>query len=107
MSFLWLDFLVGFLVLGSFVHLVMAYNNKPFPSVFGNSAMANAIYSEVVVVLAVGAYVFLNDFQTLMNNGVLLGMMDMYVCYLVFGRWITRRFSSERKSEVGRSVVTG
>ena len=91
MNIIWIDWLSGFLVVGAMVHLAMAHSDTPFPSVFGKGRKANLWHSIILAVVVVDLQFFTYDFTAILSNGLLLGALDMYLLYLVFGRWLHRK----------------
>ena len=102
MTFSWLDFIIGFLFIGASIHLILGHSGKSFKSFFGYSPKANIYHSVLVISVLMIIYVTVNGFNALFNNALLLGMLDMYVCYLIFGPWIHKKFSKQYTHHAGR-----
>jgi len=105
MNFNWIDFIVGFLLIGSMLHLSFGHSGKRFPSLFGKSPKANIFYSEAITLLAIEIYVFTYDVTTLLSNGVLLGIIAMYLCYLFFGSLLHKRLQEDNASKINNSAL--
>lgn len=95
MTFSILEFLAGFLLVGSVTHLVMAYSNLEFPSLFGRSPRANMIYSVCVAAIAVDLFIFSQGFSAFLSNGLLMGAVDMYLLYLLFGKLLHKKLAGK------------
>lgn len=107
MSFSWMDFIVAILFVEAFLHLALVFSGKRFTSLLGSTPKANVIVSIILAAVAVDVYVFTHSFDALFNNGLLIGFIDMYVAYLVFGRWMHKRwFSGEERLKEERNAIS-
>lgn len=86
MSFAFVDFIVGFLMMASMSHIVMSRANISFPSAFGYNSKANLIHGLLAAFIAVGIYFFNYGFSAIISNGLLLGAFDLLLAYALFGR---------------------
>jgi len=100
MEFSIIDFMVGFLLVSSIVHIAMAKAKISFPSVFGRTAKANNIHGILLAFVAVDIYFFSYGFNTTINNGVLIGAVDFIICYVLFGGFLHRRFKIQPLAQV-------
>jgi hypothetical protein len=105
MSFNWIDFVVGFLLLESVLILSLTYSGKPYLNIFGKSPKANIFSSILLTIVALEIYTFKYDISTLINNGVLLGVVVMYLSYLIFGPWFHKHLLSDN-NKINVSTVT-
>jgi len=88
MEFSYIDFIVGFLMVGSMAHIVMSRAGVNFPSVFGYSSKANLFHGLLGAFIAIDIYYFSYGFNATINNGLLLGAFDILLLYAIFGRML-------------------
>ncbi|MDH5546383.1 MAG: hypothetical protein OEZ43_12380 [Gammaproteobacteria bacterium] len=92
MSIDWWDYLSGILLAGAFLHLVYAYANIRFPSLFGRSTKGNLIHSILLAGASIDVFAFNHGLDAVFNSGLLMGGVDLYLVYLLFGRFMHRRW---------------
>jgi len=95
MEFSFVDFIVGFLMLGAMAHVVASRAEISFPSAFGYSAKANLIHGLLVAFIAVDIYFFSYGFAATIGNGMLMGMVDLIILYALFGRILHKKIQKK------------
>jgi len=91
MNVIWIDLIVGILLVESILHLSFAHSGNYMPSLFGKSLKANMIFSIVTFFVSFDIYFYTYGISTLVDNSLLLGVFVAYLCYLIFGHWFHKR----------------
>lgn len=95
MEFSFVDFIVGFLMVGAMAHVVASCAEISFPSAFGYSAKANLIHGLLAAFIAVDIYFFSYGFAATIGNSMLMGMFDLIILYALFGRMLHRKIQKK------------
>jgi len=94
-AFSFVDFAVGFLMAEAMAHVVFSRAEIHFPSLFGYSSKANLMSGLLLASIAVEIYAFNYGFNATINNGVLVGAVDMLFAYALFGRFLHTRIQKK------------
>jgi len=85
-----LDFLIGGLYANGLIHFVISLTKIRFLSLFGYSPKANLAYALLQFGVSTVLLLMNYQFEELLKNGVLVGVIGVIMAFLVFGKMFVR-----------------
>lgn len=92
MEFRLIDFFIGFLLMNAMPHLLFGLIRIRFLSLFGFSDAGNLAYAFINVIAALTLFHIKYGIQQLFNHGIMLGVLTIFLIYLLTGRFFYDRF---------------
>ncbi|MEM6687385.1 MAG: hypothetical protein AAF617_16515 [Bacteroidota bacterium] len=97
MSFI--DFVIGALFMNAMPHLVFGLTNTHFLGMFGYSAKGNILYGIIQFVIGLLLYTYTYGYETLLDNGFLVGGLTILVSYFLLGKFMVQLYGKRKKVE--------
>ncbi len=92
MNFTLIDFLIGFFLMNAMPHLIFGLTKQRFLSLFGFSSSGNLAYAFLNVVIALVLFHSQHGLQELMNHGIVVGAIIMFLLHLVLNKFFYNLF---------------
>jgi len=92
MEFSIIDFLIGFTLMNAMPHLLFGLLKIRFFSAFGFSPQGNIAYAFLNIAIALALFHFQYGLSALMRHGIVLGVIAMWLIYLVTGKFFYSLF---------------
>ena len=83
-----IDFIIGGLLANAMPHFIFGITKTHFLGLFGFSPKGNIIYALIQFMLGLSLYFYNYGFETLLQNGFLIGGLSVLVAYFVFGKFL-------------------
>lgn len=86
------DFLIGFFLANSLAHFIIGISGIRFLGLFGYSSKGNYAYSALQFLVAIILFFYNYNFDTLLNNATILGVLAVLIPYFIFGKALVKSF---------------
>lgn len=90
-----LDFIIGFLLMNSLPHFVLGLTKTRFLGMFGYRPIANIWYAVAQFVLALVLFHLNHGIETILTNGIFLGATCTGFLFLIFGKTIMKFYQKK------------
>lgn len=95
MQFTPIDFLIGFFLMNAMPHMLFGLLKIRFLSLFGFSSKGNIAYAVLNVVAAMALYHYEYGLNALRNDGIILGLLTLWLIYLLTTRFLHKVFQEK------------
>lgn len=92
---MFLDFIIGVLLMNSLPHFVLGITKTRFLGMFGYKPAANIWYSIVQLALALVLFHINHGIETILDNGIVLGAACTGILFLLFGKAILKFYQKK------------
>jgi hypothetical protein len=93
-----IDFIIGALVVNAMPHLIFGLTNTHFLGMFGYSPKGNITYAILQFVICIALYCYQYDYETLLDNGFLVGGLTVLILYFLFGKLLVQFYGKQAKT---------
>ena len=91
-----IDFIIGALIANAMPHLILGLTKTRYLGLFGYSPKGNIAYGILQFVIAIILLLINYSFETILQNGFVLGALSILVLFLLFGRFSLKLFSEKK-----------
>ncbi|WP_040282861.1 hypothetical protein [Psychroserpens damuponensis] len=93
-----IDFIIGALAVNAMPHLIFGLTKTHFLGLFGYSAKGNIAYALLQFVVCLALYMYNYGYETLLNNGILIGGLTVLLLYFIFGKILVVFYGKQKKN---------
>ena len=93
-----LDFIIGVLVVNAMPHLIFGLTKTHFLGLFGYSPKGNIAYAILQFILSLTLYIYNYGYETILNNGFLVGALTVLILYFIFGKILVGFYGKQEKT---------
>ena len=93
-----IDFIIGGLFANAMPHLIFGQTKTHFLGQFGYSPKGNIAYALIQFVLGLSLYFYNYGFETLLQNGFLIGGLSVLIAYFVLGKFLVGFYGAKGNS---------